>query len=152
MLILRCVLLGELPRPLPGARLSGSSLSCEAPGPWQPLVPGGPAPSRAQGDTGRNNKTGSGQFCSPGVSSRSNYRSSQSTGAWMLRGLGALICTGLDRPAAEGPLCPVPSPPPPVPRGATDPGLCPPAPWSRGPVRLEWRSQGAQPPLCGASA
>ena len=41
MLILRCVLLGELPRPLPGARLSGCCLSSEA-----------PAQSQAQGTRG----------------------------------------------------------------------------------------------------
>ena len=41
VLILRCVHLGELPRPPPGARLSGSCLPGEAPVPWWPRsVPG----------------------------------------------------------------------------------------------------------------
>ena len=35
VLILRYVHLGELPRPLPGAQLSGSCLSCQASVPWQ---------------------------------------------------------------------------------------------------------------------
>ena len=51
-----------------------------------PLFPGSPAPSQAQGDTRRNNNTGGGQVCSPRVSSRSNYRSSQSAGTWNLLG------------------------------------------------------------------
>ena len=82
MLILRCVHLGELLRTLPGAQLSGSCLSCEA-----------PAQSQVQGDTRRNNKSGGGQLSSPRVSFRSNYRSSPSALAWMLRGQGSLICT-----------------------------------------------------------
>ena len=81
MLILRCVHLGELLIPLPGAWLSGSCLSCEA-----------PAESQVQGDTRRNNNYG-GQLSNSGVSFHSNYRSSQSTGAWMLGGMGPPICT-----------------------------------------------------------
>ena len=129
MLIVRCVPLGELLFSLPGALLSGSCLSCEAPVPW------GPAPSQAQGDTGRN-KTGGCQLSSPGVCSSSNYHSCQSAWmllAWMLRDPGVLIaCSG-----QEHPCCPVSSQPPPVPRGVPDPGLCPPAPWAPGPAPLE---------------
>ena len=77
MLILRCVHLGELPSPLPGAWLSGSCLSCEA-----------PAQSQVQGDTRRNNHSGGSQVSSSRVSSCSNYHSSQSAGAWMLGGQG----------------------------------------------------------------
>ena len=94
VLILLCVPLGEMPRPPTGARLSGSCLSCEA------FVPWGAALSQALGDTRRNN-TGSGQLSSPRVSSRSNYRSSQSTLAWMLLGV-VLVCTGWGRPALAG--------------------------------------------------
>ena len=68
----RCVHLGELPSPLPGAGLSGSCLSYEA-----------PAESLVKSDSRRNN-SGGGQVSSPGVSSRSNYHSSQSEGAWVL--------------------------------------------------------------------
>ena len=64
--------LGELPSPLPGAGLSGSCLSYEA-----------PAESLVKSDSRRNN-SGGGQVSSPGVSSRSNYHSSQSEGAWVL--------------------------------------------------------------------
>ena len=72
---------GELPSPLPGTRLCGSCLSCEA-----------PAQCQIQGDTRRNN-SGSSQLSNSGVSSCSNHCSSQSAGAWMLRGWGAQICT-----------------------------------------------------------
>ncbi|XP_048963016.1 uncharacterized protein LOC125754597 [Canis lupus dingo] len=100
VLILRCVHLGELPSPLPGARLSGSCLSCEA-----------PAQSQVQGDTRKNNNSGSGQLSSSGVSSSSNYRSSHSAGAWMLRGRGVPICTAQGRPTAGASLlsCVLPS-------------------------------------------
>ena len=84
VLILRCVHLGALPRPLPGARLVGAVYHLRS------LFPGGPALFQAQGDTRRSNHTGGGQLSSPGVSSRSNYRSSQSALAWMLPGLGEL--------------------------------------------------------------
>ena len=52
MLVLRCVHPGELPRPLPGARLNGSCFTCETSLPWQPHL------SQAQGDNRRNNNTG----------------------------------------------------------------------------------------------
>ena len=84
----------------------GASAPCQVPGsvgavyPVRPLFPGGPAPTQAQGDTGRNNKTGGGQVSSSGVSSRGNYYSSQSTLSWMLWGQGTLICTARGHPAA----------------------------------------------------
>ncbi|XP_072599384.1 KRAB domain-containing protein 4 isoform X2 [Vulpes vulpes] len=56
--------------------------------------------SQVQGDTRRNNNSGSGQLSIPGVSSHSKYRSSQSTGAWMLQGRGSPICTAWGRLAA----------------------------------------------------
>lgn len=82
VLILRCVYLGEMPHPLPGARLSGSCLSCEA-----------PAQSQVQGDTRRRNSSGGGQLPSSGLSSCSNSRRSQSAEARMLWARGALTCT-----------------------------------------------------------
>ena len=51
VVILRCVHLGELPSPLPGAGLSASCLSCEA-----------PVQSQVQGDSRRNNKSGGSQL------------------------------------------------------------------------------------------
>ena len=120
MLIVMCVYLGELPRPLPGAWLSGICLSCESPVPWQPT------PSQTLGDTGRNNHTGGHQLSSSGVSSCSNYHSLP-------------VHTGLDAPGDRGqlsaqlagawrqdhPCSPVPSSPPPVLGGVQDCGLCP---------------------------
>ena len=142
MLILRCVHLGELPLPLPGAQLSGSCLSCEAPIPCSPTV------SQAQGDTRRKNPTVGSQLPSPGVSSHRSYCSSQSAGAWMLRGWGALICRSQGHSTA----------------GTSSlswalSGLhlsggerrflgCAPAPWDPGPALLEWCSRGPLSPLC----
>ena len=77
-----------------GCGLSGSSLPCEAPVPWWPHL------SRVHSDTRRNNTTGGGQLSSPGVSSPSNYHSSQSAGAWMLWGWGPPICTARGPPVA----------------------------------------------------
>ena len=100
MLILRCVHLGALPHPLPGARLSGSCLSCEVPVPWRPL------PSQAQGDASRNNHIGAGQLSSPGVSSRSNYRSLPVRTGLGAPGQGALTFTVRGHPeAAASSLC-----------------------------------------------
>ena len=56
--------------------------------PVRPPYPGGPAPFQAQGDTRKNNTTGSGQLSSSGVSSRSNYPGSQSALARMLLAAG----------------------------------------------------------------
>ena len=92
MLILMCMHLGELPNPLVGVRLSGSCLSCEAPG-----------QSQVQGDS-RSNNSGGGQLSNSGVSSRSNYLSSQSAGAWMLWRPAAWICTARGHLAAGVPL------------------------------------------------
>ena len=89
MLILRCVHLGELPSPLPVVQLSGSCLSSEV-----------PAQSQVQGDTRRDNNSGGSQLSSPGVSSHSNYHSSQSTGTWMLWGPGPLNLTSRGHLAA----------------------------------------------------
>ena len=148
VLILRCVHLGQLPRPLPGAWLSGSCLSCEAPVLWQPR------PSQAQGDTRRNTTTGSGQVSSPGVSSCSNYRSLPVSTYLDAPGAGgALICTARGHPApgASSLSCVLPTLP--VPGGMQDPGLCPPVPWDSGPVPLESQSWGcAAPSRCRAAA
>ena len=107
------------------------------------LLPGGPAQSQAQGDTRRNN-TGGGQLSSPGVSSCSSYRSSQSAGAWMLWGVGALICIAQGRPVAGASLlsCVL------LASGVVpDLGLCPPAPWALGPALLELPLPGPRIPL-----
>ena len=147
MRTIRCVHLGDLPRPLPGAQLSGSCLSCEAPVPLAPLCP------RHRVIRGR---TTLGAAVSPALESapRSSY-------------LQLPVRTGLDAPGAGGAdlhslgapgvHCPVPSLPPPVLGGTPDPGLCPLAPWAPGPVLLESRSRSAapegsraQPPLPGA--
>ena len=120
MLSLRCVYLGELPGSLSGAGSVGAVF------PVRPLFPGGPAPSQAQGDIRRNKHTGGGQLSSPRVRSSSNSHSSQSAGAWMLRGGGAnLHSLGVPR-RQERPRCPLSSRPPPVPGGVQDPGLCTP--------------------------
>ena len=138
-LTLRCVHLGGCPTPrwVPGSVGAGY--------PVRPLFPDGPTPSQAHGVTRRNNTTGGSQLSSPGVSSRSNHRSSLSTLAWMLPGCrGALTCTALGRPGAGASSlsCVHLPPPPPVPGGS---GLCPPAPWAPGPALLELRSRGAAP-------
>ena len=103
MLILRCVHLGELSHPLPGASATGSCLPREASVPWCPCL------SQAQGDTRRNSNTGRGQLSSPGVSS-SQYLP-QSPSPYCPAQLG-----GTQR--QESPRCPGPSPPPPSPRGS----------------------------------
>ena len=69
------------------------SATCRCQAQWELLTLGGlcplrPRPSQAQGDTRRNNPTGVSQLSSPCVSSCSNSRRSQSTGAWMLQGIG----------------------------------------------------------------
>ena len=99
MLMLRCVHLGELPCPLlvPG--------SVGAVDPLRPLSPGGP-PSQADGDTRRN--TGCSQLSSPGVSSPSNHRSSQSTLAWVLPGCGGADLHSLGASGGSSPSCALP--------------------------------------------
>ena len=73
MLILRCVYLVEMQRPLPGARLSGSCLLREASAPWWPRV------SQTQ-DEARRKNNGGGRISSSGVSSlRVTNAVSQST-------------------------------------------------------------------------
>ena len=109
---------GELPRLLPGVRLSGS-LSCEP-----------PAQSQVQGDTRRDNNSAGSQLCSPGVSSRSNYNSPQCAGPGCSRA-GLLTCTALGLAARVTWLSWV-LPASACPGGATDPRLCPSAPWARG--------------------
>lgn len=141
MLILRSEHLGELPVPCLVHRSVGAVY------PVRPLFPGGHAQSKAQGDTRRNNHTGGGQVPSPGVSSHSNYCSSQSPLAWMLRQQGAPICTarGNWRRGVLAVLCP--------------PHLClsresrilvcvPPAPWDTGPAPLESCSWPHSPLSC----
>ena len=61
--------------------------------PVRPLGPGSLGPSQAQGDTRRNKNSGRGQLSCPGVSSISNYHSSQSSRAWMLQRWGVLNST-----------------------------------------------------------
>lgn len=168
MLMLRCVHLGELPCPLP---MPGSVGAVD---PLRPLSPGGP-PSQADGDTRRN--TGCSQLSSPGVSSPSNHRSSQSTLAWVLPGCGGADLPGGIRRVLTV-LCPPPSPlsrgapvvgrsslsralpslPSPLPPGVWGPRRIPamsPAPWDPRPVlqdplpgRLS-AGIGAQPPPPG---
>ena len=120
--------------------------------PLRSLFPGGPAKTQAQGDTRRNNHTGSGQLSSSGISSPSNYCSSQSALAWMLGWGwgGGLICTAWGRLAAGASSLSVFSPLPPVPGGMQDLELCPPAPWFLGPVLLKLHSLGpsSRSPLC----
>ena len=53
---------------------------------WELFICEAPAQSQVQGDTRRDNNSGGGQLCSSGVSSRSDYCSSQCAGAWMLQG------------------------------------------------------------------
>ena len=77
MLILRCVHLAELPSPLPGARLVGNCVSCEA-----------PAQSQVQGDTRRNNHSGGGQLSNSGISFCFNYCISQLAGNLDALGMG----------------------------------------------------------------
>ena len=137
---------------LPGAGLSGSCLSCEAPVPWWSC------PSQAQGDTRRNNNTGGGQVSSPRVSSPSNYHSLSVHTGLDVPGAGALICTARGARWQEHPCCLVPTPPPPVPGGtagswavsALRPGILGcwnPAPWASAP-----EGSRVQPPLMGAPA
>ena len=82
MLNLRCVHLGELPRPLPGAWLNGAVY------PVKPLFPGSPTLSQTQGDTSRNNNSGGAR--SPALESAPAVTTavSQSALAWVLRGRG----------------------------------------------------------------
>ena len=82
-MILRCVHLGELPRPSKVHRSVGAVY------PVRPLLPGSTAQSQVQGDTRRKNNSCSGQLSSSGVSSSSNYRSLP-------------VRRGLDAPGAEG--------------------------------------------------
>ena len=72
MLTLRCVYLGELPCPPPPHQLPGSVGAAD---PMRPLFPDGPALSQAQGDSRRENNTGSGQLFNSGVSSCSDFHS-----------------------------------------------------------------------------
>ena len=83
----------------------------------------------------------------------SNYRSSQSAGAWMLWGPGLLICTARSHPVAEPPGCPVPSRPMPVPREHRILGCVPQCPelwglrcWNGAPRRSSLRME--PPPRC----
>ena len=94
MLILRCVYLGEPPSLLPDAWLSGSCLSCEAPAPCGPaqsldkVTPGGTTTVVAASPPALES--------APAVTTTV----SQCAGAWMLQGLGALICTAWGCPVA----------------------------------------------------
>ena len=102
--------------------------------PVRPLFPGGPALSQAQGDTRRDNNSGSGQLPSPGVSSPSNHHSlpvltGLAGASWLSCALSTSACPG----GGGG-----------VGGGAQDPGLCPPALWAPGPALLE--SPSPEPP------
>ena len=74
----------------------------------RPLFPGAPAPSLAQGDTRRNNTTGSGQLSSSGVRTPSNHpQLPVHTGLDVPGGRGVLICTVWGARGQESPRCPV---------------------------------------------
>ena len=122
MLILRCVYLGDLPRPLPVAGLRGSCCPCESSVPWQPR------PSQAQGET-RRISTGGSQVSSPRVSSCSSYRSLPvHTGLDASRRHGYADLPSLGAPRGRMSCrCPVQSPPLLVPGQVQDHGLCPPS-------------------------
>ena len=82
--ILRCVPLGALPSPLPGAWLSVNCFSCEV-----------SAQSQVQGDTRKNSDSGGGQLSSPKVSYRSNYGAPSPQGPGSSRGRpGDLLSSG----------------------------------------------------------
>ena len=123
MLSLRCVYPGELPRPLPGARLSGSCLSCKTPGslvallsPRYKVTPGGTTSLAAASSAALES--------APAVTTRV----SQSAGAWMLRGWGVLLCTAWGTQLAETSLLPCVLPASACSGGVLDLGLCPLAP------------------------
>ena len=126
MLILRCVHLGELLSPLPGARLSGSCLSCEA-----------PAQSQVQGNTRRNDSSGGGQLSSPRVSSCSNHHRSSPLGPGYSGAVGH-ISAQLGLPGGRSILAVLGPPclclPWEIWAGSW---ACPPAPWAPGPAPLE---------------
>ena len=137
MLIFRCVHLGELSCPLPGAQLRGAVYS------MKPLFPGGPALSQAQNETRRNNTDGS-LLSRPGVSFHSNYHSLPVRRGLDAPGVGGADLHSLGAPSSRRVLtvlCP--------PRFRLSWGehrfLCPPAPWDSETVLLESRSQ------CGGS-
>ena len=100
LLTLRCMYLGEMPRPLPGARLSGSCLPREA------SVLGGPVCPRHKVTHG--GTTTVAVASSPALESAPAVSTavSQSTVAWMVRGWGVLICTVQGCPAAGASLLP----------------------------------------------
>ena len=89
--------------------------------PVRSLFPGDLAQSQAQGDTGRINKTGSGQLSSPGVSY--TVTPTAPSPPWPGCSLQSSAKLGAAQ-RQEHPRCPVSSRPPPVPRGAQNPGLC----------------------------
>ena len=149
MLILRCVHLGELLSPLPGAWFSGSCLSCDSPAPWQPcLVPGTRLHQEVQQQWQR-------PAIQPRVSSSSNYhslpvrRGLDAPGA----GVGALICTTQGCPVAgkSSLFCALPTSA--CPRRNTGSPLGHPGPCTPGPAlpnAISPEGKGARPPLSGA--
>ena len=137
--------LGELLLPLPGAWLSGSCLSCEAP------VPGSPAPSQTQGDTWSNNNAGGSLMSSPGVRSHSNSRAVSQFALADAPGGRVADLDSLAVPSGRSilsVLCP------PCPccfwREHRILGCVCSAPWDLGPVLLESGSRAAAPERCRA--
>ena len=136
----RCVYLGDMPRPLPGAGLSHNCLPCEASIPWWPR------PSQAQGDTTRNNNTGSGQVSSSVASSQINYHSLPvHTGLDAPGATGVLICIARGRPVAGASSLSCALPASACPRGRAGSWAVSPWLWDPGPALLESRSWGPGP-------
>ena len=108
--------------------------------PVRPLLPGGPAPSQAQGDTRRNTTGGA---SSPALESAPAVTPAAPSplGPGCSRG-GCADLRSSGAPGAGGSSPSWALPASACPGGAQDRGLCPPAPWAPAP----------QPPPCGAAA
>ena len=120
--------------------------------PIRPLFPGSPSPSQAQGDTRRTTILVAAS--SPSLESAPTVTTAALSPHWPGCSGGRGHCSQLGGTwRQENPLCPVPSPPPPVPRGVQDHGLCSrcpglqglrcwnPAPGPRSLLRAEPRSE-----------
>ena len=147
----QCCLVNNLLFPCPSSWSSGGGACCAdsqvcAPGgaaqpstrstiQWDSLSCEAPAQAKVQGDTRRDNHSSGGQLSSSGVSSHSNYCSSQCAGVWVLRGRGT-ICTARGHPAAGETWLSFVLPASACAGGAPDPRLCLPVPWALGPLTL----------------